>query len=60
MCHRVPQFRPQAALHMLKVVLAHGALAPNLVPNEQLGQMTDAQFDSFLDGWTTSAERAVL
>ena len=51
----VPQFRPQAALHLLSTVLLGGSFAPPLVPDTTLAQMTDDAFDSYLDNWTTSA-----
>jgi|EP01046_Picozoa_sp_COSAG06_P015399 serine carboxypeptidase-like clade 1 len=53
--HMVPQFRPQAALHMLSTVLKGGSFAPQLVPDAQLAAMTDSAFESYLDKWTTSA-----
>lgn len=53
--HMVPQFRPQAALHMLSTVLVGGSFAPQLVPDTALAKMTDDAFDNYLDKWTTSA-----
>ena len=53
--HMVPQFRPQAALHMLSTVLAGGSFAPQLVLDTQLAAMTDNAFDSYIDKWTSSA-----
>ena len=53
--HMVPQFRPQAALHMLSAVLGGAPFAPPLVPDAQLAAMTDDAFSSYLDKWTTTA-----
>ena len=56
--HMVLQFRPQAALHMLRKVLRHERFAPLLPAAAVLQNMTDAQFDSYLDGWTAKAQAA--
>lgn len=51
----VPQFRPQAALHMLSAVLGGAPFAPPLVPDVQLAAMSDDAFSGYLDKWTSSA-----
>ena len=54
--HMVPQFRPQAALHMLDKVLTAVPFAPPLPSNADVSSMTDAEFDASLDKWTTLAK----
>lgn len=51
----VPQFRPQAALHMLSTVLLGGSFAPQFVADAQLAAMSDNAFDGYIDKWTRSA-----
>ena len=65
---QVPQFRPQSALHFLNKFV-HGntvdknneqgavdyLLSPLLPPNATLVQMSDDEFDTYMDAWTESA-----
>merc|ERR1712032_1465821 len=53
--HMVPQFRPQAALHMLSKILGLDPFSPAL-PAKAISQMSDADFDKFLDKWIVEAE----
>lgn len=56
--HMVPQFRPQAALRMLRTVLSDERLSPLLESDAAVGAMTDTEYDSYLDKWTTAAKDA--
>eukprot|EP00658_Telonema_sp_P-2_P029684 TRINITY_DN22536_c0_g2_i2.p1 TRINITY_DN22536_c0_g2~~TRINITY_DN22536_c0_g2_i2.p1 ORF type:complete len:242 (+),score=70.24 TRINITY_DN22536_c0_g2_i2:95-820(+) len=56
--HMVPQFRPQAALHMLSKVLSGGALTPAYKTNQTLAGMSDAQYMDELARWTKEAKGA--
>lgn len=51
----VPQFRPQAALHMLDKLVHYEDLAPLLPSNATLVAMSTKEFSSALDKWTESA-----
>lgn len=53
--HMVPQFRPQAALHMLSKILGLLPFSPAL-PEKEISRMNDSEFDTFLDQWTVKAE----
>lgn len=54
--HMVPQFRPQAALHMLQKLLAGQDLSPLLPTNATLLTMSDSQFAVAMDRWTEQAK----
>jgi cathepsin A (carboxypeptidase C) len=56
--HMVPQFRPQAALHMLAKVLSKDMFSPLLPSNSSLMSMNDSTFQDALDSWTLSAKAA--
>ena len=51
--HMVPTFRPRAALQLIAHVVQNSPFAPD-VP--ELGEMSEADFDSFLDRWVDSAK----
>jgi len=53
--HMVPTFRPRAALQLIAHVVQNTSFAPD-VP--ELGAMSDAQFDTFLDRWVADAKTA--
>jgi len=54
--HMVPQFRPQAAEHLLHKLLTGGDFSPPLPSNANLAQMSDGAFDKMLDTWTVQAK----
>jgi cathepsin A (carboxypeptidase C) len=56
--HMVPQFRPQAALHMLAKVLSKDMFAPLLPTNHSLMTMNDSEYQDALDAWTIAAKAA--
>jgi len=57
--HMVPQFRPQAALHMIsKLVQYEQLLSPLLPRNATLAAMTEVEFSKAMDEWTESAKAA--
>jgi serine carboxypeptidase-like clade I len=56
--HMVPQFRPQAALHMLYKLLAGQALSPLMPSNATLTSLSDDDFMEALDQWTLLAKSA--
>jgi len=56
--HMVPQFRPQAAERLLNRLLSGSLFAPALATDAELGAMSDSQFDSFVDKWTSSAKKS--
>ena len=60
--HMVPQFRPQAALHMLTRMIrmsnSDSLLAPLLPTNATLSAMTNTEFSKAMDEWTESAKAA--
>jgi len=53
--HMVPQFRPQAALHMLTKLVNFEILSPKLPSNATLEAMSNAEFEVTLDAWTENA-----
>lgn len=53
--HMVPQFRPQAALHMLKVLIRHDFLSPPLPSDDDLATMSDEEFSQAMEKWTERA-----
>jgi len=57
--HMVPQFRPQAAEQVLHRLLSGTAFSPPLATDKELLSMSDDQFNTFVDGWTTEAKKAV-
>jgi cathepsin A (carboxypeptidase C) len=58
--HMVPQFQPQAAERLLDRLLSGGLFAPPLPSDEDLGSMSDADFDASVDKWTKVAEKSAL
>ena len=52
----VPQFRPQAALHMLHKLLEDKYLAPLLPLNATLAKMSNADFVDTMNKWTELAK----
>lgn len=57
--HMVPQFRPQAAERLLSRLLTGGDFAPLLPTDEELGSMSDADFDQSVEQWTAQAKGQV-
>ena len=55
--HMVPQFRPQAALHLLDKLVHFQDLTPLLPLNATLANMTRQDFMVALDDWTESAQK---
>lgn len=56
--HMVPQFRPQAALHMLTKVLERQEFSPLMMSNQTLQEMSDDEFEDALSAWTQMAKAA--
>ena len=56
--HMVPQFRPQAALHMLDKVLSGEPFSPLMPGNRTIVRMTDDQFEDMISKWTEEAKGA--
>jgi serine carboxypeptidase-like clade I len=54
--HMVPQFRPQAALHMLDRLLHYQPLSPLLPRNATILAMTEDEFDDAMNKWTAFAK----
>lgn len=54
--HMVPQFRPQAAMHMLDRLINYQPLSPLLPKNETLIAMSDDEFDTAINQWTSFAK----
>ena len=54
--HMVPQFRPQAALHMLTKLITYQDLSPLLPTNKTLSTMEDGFFVQAMDKWTERAK----
>lgn len=54
----VPQFRPQAALHMLSKLITYADLSPALPSNATLAKILDTAFQSKMDAWTEKAKAA--
>ena len=52
----VPQFRPQAALHMLSKLISYQDLSPLLPLNATLESVSDTGFTQFMDEWTEKAK----
>ena len=52
----VPQFRPQAALHMLRRLVNQQSLTPLLPTNATLLEYTDDEFMEAMDEWTEHAK----
>ena len=52
---QVPQFRPQAALHMVDKLIKNEMLSPLLISNETLATIDDKAFRRFMENWTESA-----
>ena len=51
----VPQFRPQAALHMLQKLINYEDLSPLLPSNKTLTELDDNSFYDAMNKWTESA-----
>merc|ERR1711935_1296865 len=54
--HMVPQFRPQAAEHLVKMFLSGEPLSPLLPDDELLKRATQAEFAKIMDTWTLEAQ----
>jgi cathepsin A (carboxypeptidase C) len=54
--HMVPQFRPQAALHMLDRLVRYADLSPLYPGNATLAKMSDELFHKVMDKWTETAQ----
>jgi hypothetical protein len=54
----VPQFRPQAALHMLTKLITYADLSPALPSNATLAKICDTGFQSKMNAWTEKAKAA--
>jgi len=57
--HMVPQFRPQSAERVLERLLSGGVFTPLLATDDELGAMSDSDFNLFVDKWTQKAKNAV-
>mmetsp|Transcript_28202 Transcript_28202/g.59009 ORF Transcript_28202/g.59009 Transcript_28202/m.59009 type:complete len:262 (-) Transcript_28202:71-856(-) len=53
--HMVPQFRPQAALHMLDKLVHYKDLSPLMPSNATLVALSPHEFKAAMDEWTESA-----
>jgi hypothetical protein len=53
----VPQFRPQAALHMLSKLLNLEHLSPLLPSNETLTKVCTMGFNDIMGEWTEKAKK---
>jgi len=56
--HMVPQFRPQAALHMLDKLLRDEMLSPLLPSNQTIATADQNDFRDMMEKWTESAMAA--
>lgn len=58
--HMIPQFRPEAALKLLRALVGQAPLAfsPVFGTGEEILGMSNAEYDIFLDKWTTAAKAA--
>eukprot|EP00656_Telonema_subtile_P017622 TRINITY_DN1947_c0_g1_i1.p1 TRINITY_DN1947_c0_g1~~TRINITY_DN1947_c0_g1_i1.p1 ORF type:complete len:558 (-),score=103.07 TRINITY_DN1947_c0_g1_i1:70-1743(-) len=56
--HMVPQFRPQAALHMLNKVLLGIPFSPMYKSNATIAGMSDDEYSAELSAWTQAAKAA--
>mmetsp|Transcript_32446 Transcript_32446/g.71234 ORF Transcript_32446/g.71234 Transcript_32446/m.71234 type:complete len:629 (-) Transcript_32446:162-2048(-) len=54
--HMVPQFRPQAALHMLEKILNKELFSPYMPSNHTLAKMSDGEFEDAINSWTEAAK----
>jgi hypothetical protein len=55
---QVPQFRPQAALHMLGKLLQNEMISPPFPGNETLTTLSNHEFHQMMNKWTESAQTA--
>ena len=51
----VPQFRPQASLAFIEMVLKRELLSPLMPSNHTLVEMTDNEFEDTINKWTACA-----
>eukprot|EP00933_Yihiella_yeosuensis_P020108 TRINITY_DN16213_c0_g1_i2.p1 TRINITY_DN16213_c0_g1~~TRINITY_DN16213_c0_g1_i2.p1 ORF type:complete len:540 (-),score=142.44 TRINITY_DN16213_c0_g1_i2:181-1800(-) len=58
--HMVPQFRPQTAERLLKLLISGDDFSPPLATDEEFGKMTDDQFNNEVDSWTAKAKDMAL
>ena len=56
--HMVPQFRPQAALHMLEKLIKRQSLSPLMPSNQTLASLSNSEFKDVVDAWTEKARGA--
>ena len=56
---QVPQFRPRAALRLLDNLVSGRPFAAPLLSDEELGKMSDGEFDDWLDAWTVKGKNDV-
>jgi serine carboxypeptidase-like clade 1 len=54
--HMVPQFRPQAALHMLTKLISYEELSPLLPSNATLAKICNEAFEKKMNEWTEQAK----
>jgi cathepsin A (carboxypeptidase C) len=54
--HMVPQFRPQAALHMIQKLTSYEELSPLFPTNQTLLKMSDVEFVKEMNDWTEKAK----
>jgi cathepsin A (carboxypeptidase C) len=54
--HMVPQFRPRAGFHLVKKLVTDEPLSPATVSDDELGDMTDDEFNQWMNKWTTEAQ----
>lgn len=58
--HMVPQFRPQSAERLLDRLLTGSPFTPPLATDQELGAMSDSDFETFVDTWTIKAKKSVV
>jgi cathepsin A (carboxypeptidase C) len=56
--HMVPQFRPQAALHLLRKLVSGEPFSPRYMSNASIASATDDQYSAELSRWTEAAKSA--
>lgn len=52
----VPQFRPQAALHMIQRLVDYESLSPLMPSNASLLEYSNKEFAEAMDKWTEYAK----
>ena len=57
--HMVPQFRPRAALRLLRNLITGNDFAVPFVSDAQLQAMNDNDFNNYLDMYTVAAKASL-